>query len=299
MSNSLPKVTLEQWVVFRAVVEQGSFARAADLLNKSQSNVSYVIAKMEERLPAPALQQVGRKAELTELGKVLYRQALGLLDQAAAIDRLAADFASGWEAEIAVAADALTPMDRLFCALHQFSVSCATTRVRILETTLSGTDEALIERRVQIGLTPHVPPGFLAEPLWGVHMVPVVAAQHAFAKTDRPVTEAQLKRARQIVVRDSGIHREQNTGWLAADQRWTVSHFSSSIAAVKAGLGFAFVPEHKIAVELKTGELVVPKLEIQAERRLTINLVLADRAQAGPAVQALSGELRAVKDGYT
>ena len=36
-----PRVSLEQWSVFRAVVDEGSFAKAAERLNKSQSSISY------------------------------------------------------------------------------------------------------------------------------------------------------------------------------------------------------------------------------------------------------------------
>ena len=78
----VPRITLEQWAAFKAVVDEGSFARAADALNKSQSTVSYSVAKMEERLPAPVFVQAGRKAELTEFGRAMYRHAAALIQQA-------------------------------------------------------------------------------------------------------------------------------------------------------------------------------------------------------------------------
>jgi len=121
---TIPKISLEQWAVFRAVVDEGSFALAAERLNKSQSGVSYAIAKLEARLPSPAFEIKGRKAELTDLGAYLYRQATTLLDQAHAIDRNTRLMVDGWEQELAIAADALTPMPRLFCALQQFSLQC-------------------------------------------------------------------------------------------------------------------------------------------------------------------------------
>lgn len=286
----LPRVSLEQWAVFRAVVEEGSFIKAAEQLNRSQSSVSYALAKMEERLPAPALVLKGRKAELTELGQVLYRQACNLLDQALSIDRSADYLARGWEAEVVIAADALTPMSKLFCVLQGFSQQSPTTRIRILETTLSGTDEALLERKVQMALTPHVPTGFLAQPLWQIRMLPVVSAEHPLAYSQHKVTERELMQNRQIVIRDSGLKRERSSGWLAAEQRWTVSHFASSVEAVKAGLGFAFIPEDHIRQELATAELVTIPLAIEAERHLSINLILADQSQAGLATRALANE---------
>ncbi|MGD8593829.1 MAG: LysR family transcriptional regulator, partial [Gammaproteobacteria bacterium] len=41
-----PKTTLEQWAVFTTVVDEGSFAKAAEALNKSQSAVSYIIGNL-------------------------------------------------------------------------------------------------------------------------------------------------------------------------------------------------------------------------------------------------------------
>lgn len=287
-----PKVTLEQWTAFRAVVEEGSYAKAAERLYKSQSSVSYMLAKMEERLPAPALVLLGRRATLTDLGRVLYRQACDLLDQAVSIDTTAEFFAKGWETELVLAADALVPMSRLFCALHTFSHLSPGTRVKILETNLSGTDEAVLERRAQITISPTVPVGFLAEPLWSVRMLPVVSKDHALARTEPRVSERELRQHRQIVLRDSGTKNIRQAGWLMAEQRWTVSHFSSSVAAVKAGLGFAFLPEEYIQEGLASGELVIPALEIPAARKLTLNLILVEQSASGPAAQALAAQLR-------
>ena len=53
------KTTLEQWALLEKVVELGSFARAAEETNRSQSSVSYNLALLQERLGvallAPAL----------------------------------------------------------------------------------------------------------------------------------------------------------------------------------------------------------------------------------------------------
>jgi DNA-binding transcriptional LysR family regulator len=289
-----PRVTLEQWSTFKAVVEAGSFAAAAELLNKSQSSVSYMMARMEERLPTPALVLNGRKAELTDLGKLLYRQANALLAQAIAIDKAADYMASGWEQEVVIVADALVPMNTLLCSLQSFSLANQPTRVRILETTLSGTDEALFSRKVNIALSPHIPTGFLGRPLWQIRIVPVVAANHPLAQIAGPISETLLQQHRQIVIRDTGTKRQQNAGWLGSEQRWTVSHFSTCIDAVRAGLGFAFVPKDKIEQDLETGALAQLPLSLQAERHLTVNLIIPDGDHAGPATRAIADTLLAM-----
>jgi DNA-binding transcriptional LysR family regulator len=286
-STWIPRITLEQWAAFKAVVDEGGYAQAAEVLNKSQSSISYAITRLNELLPHPALQLEGRRAVLTASGTVLYRYAKNLLEQAQATEQTAHYLASGWETSITLVADGLTPMTRVLCALQAFSSQCTLTRVKVLETALSGTDEAVLNRECDLAIMPRVPPGFLGDPLPMVRMLAVARNSHPLAKMIS-ISEAELKTHRQIVVRDSGIKREQDAGWLGAEQRWTFSHFASSVDAVRRGLGFAFLPEHRISDYLTTGELVQLPLEIGAERNIVLSLVITSPSHAGPATRALA-----------
>ena len=283
----IPKISLEQWAVFKAVVDEGSFASAAETLNKSQSTLSYSMAKMEERLPAAVFEQRGRKAELTDFGKAMYRHASNLLSQALLIDQTAQYLASGWEQEVIIAVDALASMDEIFCALQRFSQTYPDTRIRVLETTLSGTEEALIRREADIVIAARVPPGFLAHDYGVATKLAVVAPSHPLGQSEELITEETLKLHRQIVIRDSGTRRSRDAGWLESSQRWTVSHFATSIAAIKAGLGFGFIPQEKIRNELSNGEL--KEILLTQGQRQTIVLYLVTTAQnhAGNATKAV------------
>lgn len=67
-------------------VELGSFARAAERLNRSTSAVSAQLKKLEEQAGRPLLRKVGRGLELTETGEVMLgyaRRLLELNDEAA------------------------------------------------------------------------------------------------------------------------------------------------------------------------------------------------------------------------
>ncbi|WP_075187154.1 LysR family transcriptional regulator [Teredinibacter haidensis] len=284
------RITLEQWQTFKTVIDEGSFAKAAEALNKSQSSVSYIIARLQQQLPVPALEQSGRKAEMTEAGRVLYRHACNLLSQAEQLEQTASYLASGWETEVSIAVDAVTPISLVFCGLQAFSTVSPNTRIRLYETSLSGTDEALLTRQADISISPRVPPGFLGQSLGNITMVPVASADHPLAQLSS-ITENELKQHRQIVVRDSGTKREQNAGWLGADQRWTVSYFASSIEAIKSALGFAFVPIHRIEKDLEQGTLVRLPLTAGAERKIALNLIVGAQSYAGPAVQAVADHL--------
>src|SRR5690625_758777 len=108
-SRPAPRATLEQWRVLREIVQTGSYARAADKLHKSQSTITYAIQRLESQLDVKIFVLQGRRAVLTDVGEVLYRRAVQLLDEAAALEMAAAELARGWEPEIRLAVDIVYP----------------------------------------------------------------------------------------------------------------------------------------------------------------------------------------------
>lgn len=287
-----PRITLEQWAALKAVVEEGTFARAAEALNKSQSSISYAISRLNEQLPSPALEIQGRKAELTREGQVLYRRAVQLLRQANETEDAAGLLAQGIEPEVTLAVDCLLEPGLLIPSLEVFSARFPGTRVRLLETTLSGTEEALLEKQAEMVIGSKVPVGYLGTPIRSVEMIPVAAPDHALFELvrqgDGRINEWELRSHRQLVVRDSGTRREQDAGWLGSEQRWTVSHFSTSLRLLRSGLAFAFMPGDWVHRELETGALQQLPLEVGATRIIPLYLIMASAENNGPAARALA-----------
>ncbi|HCV39380.1 MAG TPA: LysR family transcriptional regulator, partial [Pseudomonas sp.] len=65
---------------FRAVVEQGSFRRAADTIRITQSALSRRIEKLESALGVKLLERTTRKVSLTNVGRAFLPQVERLLD---------------------------------------------------------------------------------------------------------------------------------------------------------------------------------------------------------------------------
>ena len=282
-----PRVSLEQWLAFKTVVDCGSYAMAAQTLNKSQSSISYAIARLNEQLPQPVLILDGRKAVMTDAGQVLYRHAERLLNQASQAEAIASSLALGFESEVAIAVDVLVEVGSLVCAFEEFSQEFPHTRIRVLETSLSGTTEALLEKTADLVIGTKTPPGFQSRPLLQVKMIAVAAPGHPLVKNREDVSELELRSMRQVVLGDTGTFREQDSGWLQADQRWTVSHFSTSIKLLRSGLVFAFLPQNWIEEELAEGSLQRIPLAPSMDRLLQVHMMLADNQAAGPATKAL------------
>lgn len=282
-----PRVSLEQWLTFKTVVDSGSYAMAAEALNKSQSSISYAIGRLNEQLPQPVLILEGRKAVMTEAGHVLYRHAEHLLNQASQAEEVANSLALGFESEVTIAVDVLLEVGSLVCAFEEFSQEFPHTRIRVLETSLSGTTEALIEKTADLVVGSKVPPGFRGAPLLQVEMIPVAAPNHPLVRNRENVSEVELRNMRQVVLRDTGTHQKQDAGWLQAEQRWTVSHFSTSIKLLKSGLGFAFIPRNWIIDELAQGSLARIPVDASMDRVIQMHLMLSNHQASGPATKAL------------
>ncbi|MFO1380608.1 MAG: LysR family transcriptional regulator [Chitinivorax sp.] len=294
---AIPKTSLEQWAVLQAIVEHGSFAAAAEALHRSQSAVSYTVAKLQEQLGVPLLQIDGRRAQLTEIGRVLLKRAANLLADAQQLEQLACSMASGWEPEIRLVVDQAFPTAILLQALQRFAPICRDTRVQLKEVVLSGADEALIGGEADLVIGGEVPVGYLGDPLLQVEFVAVAHPQHALHRLGRDLTTDDLARELQVVIRDSGTRAPVDRGWLGAAQRWTVSSAASSLAVVSAGLGFAWLPCHLIQPQIDAGLLKPLPLNSGQRRSGTLYLMFGQPQLAGPATRQLASVLREVAAG--
>jgi len=93
---SLPRSSLDHWAVLAAVVDKGGFGPAAAALHRSQSAVSYAIARLQRVLDVPLFSLEGRRAVLTGEGETLLKRARPLLRDLATLERLARSMKQGW-----------------------------------------------------------------------------------------------------------------------------------------------------------------------------------------------------------
>jgi DNA-binding transcriptional LysR family regulator len=278
--------TLEQWRAVDAVVRDGGFAQAAASLNKSQSSVSHAVRELSDRLDVELFEIVGRKAELTTAGVTLLRHARRLLEQAAALEDTAQALAKGVDVEIAIAIDAIVPTDLVIDALNIFAASSPQTRVTIRETVLSGTIDALTDGEVDFALTAFVPANYIGTPLLDVDFIAVAVPHHPLHVLDRELDFDDLRQHRQLVLRDSG-RAGTDAGWLGADQRWTFSSPASSLEALRAGSGFAWMPARRISADLASGRLRPLRLGPATTRSTKVQIVAEKSFTGGTSADLL------------
>lgn len=289
-----PKATLEQWMIFHAVVDHGSFQAAADKLLKSQSTVSYAMQKLQEGLGVKVFEHKGRRAVLTDAGQLILQRSKNLLDQSQALEKAAQDFAAGWEPQIGIVTNDLFPTDILHSALAQFGEECPQTRLEVFTEVLSGVNDLLIGGTAQLGLDNNIPTGMMGEPLLEMEFFRVAHPDHPLHHLGRPVTQDDMRQHRQIVIRDSGSRRRENRGWLGSEQRWTVSSMSESLGILRKGLGFGITAKHLAQEAIDNGELKPLNIEVEGKFKNMIYLIYANKSATGPAAQLLASIIKNV-----
>ena len=286
------RTTLEQWRMFRAVVEAGGFSQASDVVHKSQSSIHYAVHKLEETLGIKLLEVVGRKAVLTDIGATMLRRADYLLREAQKLEKVAASLSGGAETVLKLAVDEAYPQHLLCEALQRVSDRYPLLRIELLETVLTGAVELLDEQKVQLAISPMAKSDVHCEELCRIDFVAVASPDHPLLQAEGNITFEDLKSHRQIVVRDSALSTNRDSGWLGSHQRWTVSHIRTSIDMICRGLGFAWLPASEVEAYLAIGQLVkIPLLE-GSVRSAALHILVGDIDQLGPAGQMLSDELK-------
>lgn len=256
-----PRVTLEQWRVFHAIIEQGGYSQAATYLHRSQSAISYSMSKLQEQLGIALLKIEGRKALLTEQGQILLQRSGKLLSDAGDIENFAQHLSQGREAEIKLVVDATFPNDLLMNALAQFSKQSQGTRVQLQEVILSGATDALINEKADIVIGVEPPAHLLADPLIEIELIAVARPDHPLLQLDREITSSDLAQHTHVVIKDSGQREKMDVGWLSSQDQWTVSSIDSALTAIEHGLGYGWIPGNRLVEAFGNGSLKAMPLE--------------------------------------
>ncbi len=269
-----------QLAAFCAVVERRSFSQAAERLGVTQPAVSLQVRALEERLGQRLLDRSGRKVELTEAGRILYRGAQRMLQaEAQVVSELAREETGELHGRLAIGASTgpgahLVPL--LLCELKGMHPAL-TVSLSIFDT--QTVIDQVVSRELELGVV-----GALRrlrslefEQLALDEIVLAVPPGHAFA--GRSVSLQELlgethvvmqegAGVRQVVeeeLRKAGIRLRDLPGGLELGLQESVK------SAVAAGYGVAFISRTAIEGELAAGAIAVAGVEgLEAARPIYV-----------------------------
>ncbi|MFK7992132.1 MAG: LysR family transcriptional regulator [Sandaracinaceae bacterium] len=275
-------VTLDQLRVFLAVVEEGSFSKAAKRLRRVQSAVSYSIANLERLLEVTLFDRTGRVPVLTPAGRALVADARSVHGQVSRLQAHARSLVDGVEPQLSLVVDVSVPTPVLTEALRHTAVGFAGVEITWQRAVL---DE--VERRVSegesdlgIGLDRGSAHALSTTPIGRIPIVPVCAPRHALATG--PIDGRSVGDALQLVVHGpDGSERD-----VPSLRVWRVPDHESKRALIEAGVGWGGLPEHLATPAIEVGRLC----EIEPvgwALRESLDLVALNRREAplGPAAR--------------
>ena len=260
------KLSLDALQILDAIDRRGSFAAAGKALHKVPSTISYTVSKLEEDLGVQLFDRVGPRAHLTPAGEALLEEGRHLLRAARELEMRVRRVASGWEAELTVAVDSMFVPALLAEDVRAFNAVAEQTRMRLISESLSGTWEALLDRRADllVGAAGEGPSGggYVVEPMGVVRFVFAVASSHPLATAPEPLGREQLAGHCAIAVADSARRLLPRTvGLLMGQETVTVPDMVSKFRLQCAGLGFGFLPEPYVQQAVREGRLVIRQVE--------------------------------------
>lgn len=265
-----PPISIEALLVLDAIEYRGSYAAAAEQLNKVPSALSYIVQKLEEQLNVTLFVRQGRRAVLTPAGKHLLLEGRKVLNAINALSEQTQTIANGWEPKIRIACDSIIDINPIFYGIENFLAEHKNIEIDVREEVMSGTWEALIEDKVDlvIGAPSPVPSqkGIRAVKIDTLDSVLVVATTHEL--TDKltqgtPVIQTiDLIKYRSVIVHDSAQHEiPWSVNMIEGNQQFFVSSITQKISAIIAGIGIGHLPKNLVQDYIASGQLVVIELE--------------------------------------
>src|SRR3954470_20345086 len=240
-------IDLDSLDIFRAVVQEGGVIRAANKLNRVQSNVTTRIKQLEQRLGRALFRKQGRGLVLSPEGELLLSYAQRLFRLA---DEAESEVKSGRAMGVlrigsleSTAGSRLAPILSRFHKLHP----------GVVVELVTGTTGALLQRVANFELEaafvsePFTPGGLASRKVFEEELVLVTG------KDVPPVKRAADLQGRTLIAFANGCsYRKRVEEWLGASalmpaRTLELASYQAMIACVAAGTGFAVVPRSLLA----------------------------------------------------
>ncbi|EJF31261.1 MULTISPECIES: DNA-binding transcriptional regulator YafC [Enterobacteriaceae] len=265
------KATSEELAIFVAVVESGSFSRAAEQLGQANSAVSRTVKKLEMKLGVSLLNRTTRQLSLTEEGERYFRNVQQILQAMAAAENEVMESKQTPRGLLRI--DAATPV-----MLHLLMPLIKPFRERYPEMTLSLVSSEtfinLIERKVDVAIRVGnlTDSSLRARPLFSSYRK-IIASPEYLAVHGTPENADDLMN-----------HVCLGFTEPSSLNRWPVSQTDGQLFEIKPGLssnsgetlkqlcltgnGIACLSDFMIDKEIESGEFV----EVLADKILPVNM---------------------------
>jgi len=228
--------------VFRTVVEAGGITRAAERLNRVQSNVTTRIRQLEEHLGVALFIREGKRLHLSPAGQVMLDYAERLLDLA----REARDSVHDTRPRglLRFSAPESTAAIRLPTPLSEYSARYPDVTLELRTGNSMKVANEILAGEIDAGIAvepiPEAP--FEKLPLYEEELVMIATAGHP------PIRSARDVQSQTVLVFEQGCPwRKRLEGWFAStgdmpERKIEITSYHAMLGCVVVGMGISLVP---------------------------------------------------------
>ncbi len=275
--------TLDQLRILRAIEREGSFKKAADSLYVTQPAVSLQIQNLEKQLEVVLFDRGGRRAQLTEAGKVLLTYCERILSQCQEACRAIEDLHELKGGSLVVGASQTTGTYLMPRMIGLFRQKYPDVSVQLQVHSTRRTGWSVANGQIDLAIIGGELPAELNEllkvvPYASDEVALVLPKKHPLARLNE-LTKEDLYRLGFVSLDTQSTTRKMVDQLLQESgldvQRLRIEMELNSLEAIKnavqAGLGAAFLPVVSIERELNAGTVHRPVIaDLQVSRQLKL-----------------------------
>lgn len=290
------RISLKQWRMFHAVVDCNGFAEAAEKLHVSQSSISHALAKLQEQLRLPLMILKGRKAQVTDEGRMLLERSRDLVRTAVELEELADNLRQGWGPELRLAVDQSFPSDLLMHALCELSSSARKLRLSVHEASAEQASQALHENSVDFAISAMPVLGFVSKELIAIEHVAVAHPDNPLFGLKRELTFDDLKKQPRVAVSGCNdyILTDPNQRPPQFSRQWNVSSLDRAVAALGQGFGYAWLPKYRLQCWFDGNVLRILPINSGSSHTTCLHLVCGRSVMGLPYAMKFADALRCI-----
>lgn len=248
---------------FRVIVEEGSFSKAAERLNYTQSTITFQISQLERELSASLFEKIGRKMVLTKAGERLKPYVDEVINS---VDRLRnfEDDIAGCHGDLRVGVGETLLCYRLPAVLKEFHEQAPKARLFLRSMNCYDIRDELVAGTLDVGVFYNYVGSFgisLATYPLGTFPLALVASPELGGRYPDFVTQNQRIPVPFIINEPRCVFRQIFEEYLREKsimldhtiELWSIPTIKN---LVKSGVGISFLPRFAVQWELESGALV-------------------------------------------
>jgi len=262
-----------------AIVETGTFSRAAERCKIAQPSLSQQVLKLEKELGTRLFDRLGRSVRLTEAGRAFLPHARAILEQIEMARSSVADKNADLRGSVAVGVIPTVAPYLLPSYTAAFAKKYPDAKLRIVEETTSVLVEGLRDLSIDVAILA-LPLRHKDLELFPIRIEPLFAAlrkDHPRARAES-IALNELRGESFVMLRDGHCFRDLSIGActharITPNIAFESGQFSSLLGMVAAGVGVSLIPE--MAIDRNSGCRYVRIRDAQATRTIVAAVLRA------------------------